>query len=104
GLWLVQECRRSFERQGSALNYADLARLAAEAKPFRTLINPDAAQFLNPADMPAEIRTWCTAHGQPPPETEGQFVRCALESLALKYRMVLGWLEELSGSRVEVVH
>lgn len=104
GLWLVQECHRSFERQGRSLGYADLARLAAEAPPFRSLINPDAAQFLSPADMPSEIRAWCESHGQPPPEAEGQFVRCALESLALKYRMVLGWLEELSGMPVEVVH
>lgn len=104
GLWLIQECRKSFERNGKSLNYADLARLAAEAQPFRSLINPDASQFLSPADMPEEIQSWCEAHGQPMPQSEGQFVRCALESLALKYRMVLGWLEELSGSRVDVLH
>src|SRR6185369_16121452 len=104
GLWLVQECRKSFERGGKSLNYADLARLAAEATPFSTLIDPDAPAFMSPADMPTEIRAWCAEHGQPAPETEGQFIRCSLESLALKYRMVLGWLEELSGTPVEVLH
>lgn len=104
GLWLVQECRRSFERQGKTLNYAEITHLAAEAMPFRSLIDPDAADFLNPPDMPSAFRKWCEARNQPAPETEGQFIRTALESLALKYRMVLGWLEELSGGRVEVIH
>lgn len=104
GLWLVQECRRSFERAGKALSYAELAHFAAESAPFGSLVDPDAATFLAPSDMPAEIRRWCQARGQRAPESEGQFIRCALESLALKYRMVLGWLEELAGARVEVIH
>jgi rhamnulokinase len=104
GLWLVQECRRSFERKGKVLSYADLTQLASAAPPVRTLFDPDAAAFLAPADMPAEIAKWCEAHGQPAPASEGEFVRGALESLALKYRMVLGWLEELSGMPVEVIH
>lgn len=104
GLWLVQECRRGFERQGKSLNYAELTHLAAEAHPFRSLIDPDDAAFLAPADMPAAITAWCEARGRPAPASEGEFVRTALESLALKYRLVLGWLEELAGSRVEVIH
>jgi rhamnulokinase len=104
GLWLVQECRRSFERRGKTLSYGDLTNLAAAARPFRTLVDPDAAEFLAPADMPAEIAKWCQARNQPVPESEGEFIRGSLESLALKYRMVLGWLEELSGGRVEVIH
>jgi rhamnulokinase len=104
GLWLVQECRRSFERQGRVLTYAELTHLAAEAKPFRALVDPDAAEFLAPADMPAEMGRWCTARGKTAPASEGEFVRTALESLALKYRMVLGWLEELAGAKVEVIH
>jgi rhamnulokinase len=104
GLWLVQECRRAFDRSGNSLNYAELTRLASEARPFCALVDPDAAEFLAPADMPAEIVKWCQARGRPAPSTEGEFVRTALESLALKYRMVLGWLEELSGSKVDVIH
>lgn len=104
GLWLVQECRRAFERQGRDLTYSELSRLAAEAAPFRALVDPDAPEFLNPADMPAALRTWCQVRGTAVPETDGALVRCALESLALKYRMVLGWLEELSGVKVDVLH
>ncbi|HUG94447.1 MAG TPA: rhamnulokinase family protein [Planctomycetaceae bacterium] len=104
GLWLVQQCRRSFERRGLAVDYAELTRLAAEAEPFRSLVDPDDGRFLNPDDMPAALAEFCRESGQPAPESEGQLVRCALESLALKYRVVLGWLEELTGTRVEVIH
>jgi rhamnulokinase len=104
GLWLVQECRRTFERRGKSLDYTTMTRLAAQAKPFRSLVDPDAPAFLAPADMPAEISNWCQSRGQPAPTSEGEFVRCALESLALKYRLVLSWLEELALSKVQVIH
>ena len=34
GLWLVQECRRTWTNQGEVLSYDDLTRLADEAGPF----------------------------------------------------------------------
>ncbi len=104
GLWLVQECRRSFERQGKAMDYARLTHLAEEAPAFRAFVDPDDSRFLAPPDMPTAIADWCREKGQPAPETEGQFVRCCLESLALKYRVVLGRLEELAGSKIDVIH
>ena len=104
GLWLVQECRRSFERQGRPLDYAEITRMAQAAEPFRSLVDPDDTSFLKPEDMPAAIRAWCRASGQLEPRNEGELVRCALESLALKYRLVLDWLQELSGTPVKVVH
>ena len=104
GLWLVQECRRSFGRKGNPLDYGQLTRLASDATAFRSLVDPDADQFLSPDDMPTALRDWCRESGQPVPENEGQLVRCALESLAFKYRMVLEWLEELTGTAVEVIH
>jgi len=104
GLWLVQECRRSFERRGRSMDFAELTQIASEAPAFRALIDPDDSGFLSPDDMPKAIQEWCRRTDQPVPETEGQIVRCALESLAMKYRMVLGWLEELTGTRIEVIH
>ncbi len=104
GLWLVQECRRSFERNGSAYDYGLLAQVARDAKPFRAFVDPDDRAFLAPHDMPEAMRDWCRQTNQEVPDSDGGVVRCALESLALKYRTVLGWLEELSGERVEVIH
>lgn len=104
GLWLVQECRKSFERNGNTYDYATLAQIAHDAPPFRAFVDPDAREFLSPDDMPSAIRDWCRKTGQEVPDTEGGLVRCALESLALKYRKVLGQLEELSGEKTEVIH
>ncbi len=104
GLWLVQECRRSFERHGKPLDYAPLIQLATAAAPFQSLIDPDDPQFLSPDDMPAAIQNFCQETNQPVPTTEGQLIRCCLESLALKYRVVMGWMEELTGTPIEVIH
>jgi rhamnulokinase len=104
GLWLVQQCKRSFDARGKTYEYKDLARLAAKASALRSLINPDDPRFLNPPDMPKAIQDFCGETRQPLPKTEGELIRCAYESLALKYRQVLGWLEELTGNRIEVIH
>ncbi|MGI9860366.1 rhamnulokinase family protein [Moorella naiadis] len=104
GLWLVQECRRTWARQGEALSYAELAALAREAKPLTAVVDPDHPAFLNPEDMPAAIQVYCRETGQPVPRTKGEIVRCALESLALKYRWVLEKLEGILGKQLPVIH
>jgi rhamnulokinase len=104
GLWLVQQCKRSFDNQGKGYDYSELAKLAAKAPALRSLVNPDDARFLNPPDMPKAIQDFCRQTGQPIPKAPGELVRCAYESLALKYRQVLGWLEELTSNRIEVIH
>ena len=104
GLWLVQQCKRAFDAKGRKMDYAELAKLAARAKPLRSIVNPDDDRFLNPPDMPRAIQEFCKETGQPVPRSEGELVRCAYESLALKYREVLGWLEELCGEHIEVIH
>ncbi|HKQ40450.1 MAG TPA: rhamnulokinase family protein [Verrucomicrobiae bacterium] len=104
GLWLVQECKRAFARNGKEFDYAELARLAMNVPPLRSVIDPDDTRFLNPPDMPATIQQYCRETSQPMPESEGQIIRCVYESLALKYAKVVGWLEELTGARIEVIH
>lgn len=104
GLWLVQECRRTWARGGEELSYAEITQLAAEAEPFRSIIDVDADEFFQPGNMPARIQKYCVRTGQPVPETKGAIVRCALESLALKYRWTLDRLEEMLGYRLEPIH
>jgi rhamnulokinase len=104
GLWLVQECRRAWERAGRSYTYPELMQLAAAAPPFVSLIDPDDASFILPASMPAAIADYCRRTGQPAPAEPGAVVRCALESLALRYRWVLERLEELLGRRLDVIH
>ena len=104
GLWLVQECHRVWELEGRAFSFKDLADLACTASPLVSLIDPDDAAFLAPGDMPSRVRAFCRRTGQPEPETEGETVRCALESLALKFRQVLMELESVLNRQMEVIH
>lgn len=104
GLWLVQQCRRSFAENGREFSYDQLAQLATEAPAFRSLVDPDDSRFLNPPDMPKAIAEFCRDTGQPVPETEGQFARCVFESLALTYAQVLEGLEALTSVKIEALH
>ena len=104
GLWLVQQCKRSFEAEGKTYDYSEIVHIADAAPAFRSLINPDDTRFLSPADMPAAIREYCRESGQPIPETDGALVRCCFESLALMYGTVIRWIEELTGTPIEVIH
>ncbi|MEK7765953.1 MAG: FGGY-family carbohydrate kinase, partial [bacterium] len=103
GLWLVQECQRQWEREGTAYRWEDLLARAEAAPPFAALVDPDAPEFLAPGDMPAALRAWCARAGQPAPDGVGPLVRCCLESLALKYRVVLDHLESLAGRQLETI-
>lgn len=104
GLWLVQECKYSFERKGQNYSHAQLVELAQQAQPFRSLIDPDAPAFYMPGHMPEKIADFCRSTGQPVPETPGQFIRCIMESLALKYRWSVESLASISGKRLDTIH
>lgn len=104
GLWLVQECRRSFAKSGQDLDYATLTAHAEAAPAFGALIDPDDQRFLNPPDMPTAVRELCAETKQAPPQEIGATVRCCLESLALKYRWVLERLEDIRGEKLEAIN
>jgi rhamnulokinase len=104
GLWLVQECRRTWAREGEPFSYDELTRMAAEAAPLQSFVEPDHGEFLKPGDMPRRIQAFCERTGQAVPQSSGEVVRCALESLALKYRWVLERLEEILDRRLEPIH
>ncbi len=104
GLWLVQECKRSFDQQGRNYDYIQLTEIAGTAQPFQSLVYPNDPCFLSPVDMAREMQQWCRERSLPVPETDGQLIRCALESLALKYRSVLEGVESLTGVKCEAIH
>jgi len=104
GLWLLQECRRTWASQGEPRSYAEWTEMAAGASPFFCVINVDDPAFASPGDMPERIRAYCRRTGQPVPEEKGALVRCILEGIALKYRLVLERLEETLGRRLEPIH
>jgi len=104
GLWLVQECRRIWKEKGDEYGWQELVRRANESQPLVSLVNPDHPSFTAPDDMPAAIAEFCRQHNEPAPESVGAVIRSALESLAMRYRMVLGWLESLTGGNIATIH
>ncbi len=104
GLWLVQECRREWLKQGNPYDFAALEQLAAAAPPLVSLINPNDPRFLSPDGMPEKIAAFCRETGQPVPADHGAFMRCIYESLALSYRAVLRRLEQLIGRKIGRLH
>jgi rhamnulokinase len=104
GLWVVQECRRTWVREGADYTYEALVSMAGGAAPFRSFIDPADPRFGKPGDMPARIREYCIETGQKPPSTPGETIRCVLESLALLYRHTMTMLEEATGRRLNMLH
>ena len=104
GLWLIQESRRQWQREGLDISFAEMEAAAKAATPFASLIDPDDPSFGTPGDMPGRIREFCKKTGQTVPESMGAVVRCIYESLALKYRMTANAIETLRGRRNKVIH
>lgn len=104
GLWLLQECRRTWAIEGREFDYGTLAAQAEGAEPFRSLVNPGDSRFLRPGSMPQKIAAFCRETGQPEPVSPGQFTRCIYESLALLYRRTLEELEAVTGRRIARLH
>jgi rhamnulokinase len=104
GLWLLQECRRVWSQGARTWSWEDLNRLAAAAKPLVSFIDPDAPDFMSPQNMPRAIVDFCATARQAVPQDEGAVSRCALDSLAMKFRHVLGMCEALAGGRIETIH
>ena len=103
GLWMVQCCRHSWGAEGNHYEYRELMELAASAPAFTHLIDPDDLSFLNAPNMPSEIDRFCAKTQQPAPANPGAYVRTILESLALKYRLVIANLEQVIGRRIEQI-
>lgn len=104
GLWLVQQCRATWQKAGQEYDYSDLVQLAEEAPPFSAFIDPNSPEFIIPGDHPDLVRAFCAKTGQPVPENEGAVIRVILESLALEYRLVIDQLVSLTGEDIEVIH
>jgi rhamnulokinase len=104
GLWILEECRRAWKREGLDMSHDGLLARAKAARPFAALIDPDDPSFLAPGGMPERVRAYLVRTGQPAPRDDGAIARCVLESLALKYRHILEQTERLSGRTFDKLH
>lgn len=104
GLWLIQESRRQWKREGEEYSYADLERMALSAEPFKCFIDPDSPEFTPPGDIPGRVREFCRKTGQYVPQTVGEIMRCIYESLAMKYRSTFSMIKECTGRDYPDIH
>ena len=103
GLWLLQECRHTWKQEGKAYTWMDMEALASEVPPMRSLIDPDAPDFLHPPDASGDhglLRTHGTARAR---ATVGEIARCCIDSLALRYRWVVEALEQVTGRQLKTI-
>ena len=104
GLWLIQESRRQWIREGQEYSFAELESMANESDQLQSFIDPDAAEFTPQGNIPERIRTYCERTGQIIPKDIGHYVRCIDESLALKYRMALEEIEDCTGKHYDTIY
>ena len=104
GLWLIQESKRQWKREGVELSFNELEQQAREATPFESFIDPDYPTFQTPGNMPKRIREYCEKTGQKVPQTEGEIIRCIAQSLAFKYRQTVEGMEDVTGNKYSVIN
>ena len=104
GLWLEQESKRQWAREGKQFTYDQLSDMAMASKPLQSLINPDDPSFMAPGNLPRRIKEFCEKTGQHVPENEGEVVRCIFESLALKYRWTVENMDAMMGRRTPFIN
>ena len=105
GLWIIQECKREWDRRGQEVSFGELVTLAQQAPAFKAVIDVDDPCFLAPGGMPERVRDYCRRTGQAVPEGMGEIARVVYEGLALKYRWAIERLEkDLLGHRIDVLH
>lgn len=103
GLWIYTEVKREFERREGKLDFDALDVEIQAAAPLQSFIDPDADDFMQPGRMVEKIKDFCARTGQKVPQTRGEVLRCALESLALKYRSALEGLEAILGKKFDTL-
>ncbi|MEI8294675.1 MAG: rhamnulokinase family protein [bacterium] len=88
GMWLLQECRRVWAEAGDLIEYGEMVELARHAN-APAIIDPDAPEFGKPCDMPQAILDWIKKTNQPAPASKAELIRVILESLAIKYGLMI---------------
>ena len=104
GMWLYERCRKEWPEEVRKLSHPELQGSAMQVEAFRSLINPDDAQFANPDSMINAIQQYCRKTNQPVPETPAEICRCIFDSLALRYKQVFQWMQEFAPFKLEVLH
>jgi rhamnulokinase len=104
GMWLLEECRRTWHLEGRDYEMPELLQLASAAQSFKTLIDPNDPLFAPPGGMPERIHTYCEERGLTPPQSDGEYAICILNSLAHAYKKTLQEISAVTGRKIELIH
>ena len=104
GMWIYERCRKEWPEEVRKLSHPELQGSAMQVEAFRSILNPDDAQFANPDSMINAIQQYCRKTNQPVPETPAEICRCIFDSLALRYKQVFQWMQEFAPFKLEVLH
>lgn len=104
GMWLLEQCRKEWEKEGKNYSYSDIVAMANNVQGFQYFVDPDHSSFVNPSSMLLAIKDFCVSTGQGAPNNDEAVVRCIFESLALKYRYVFSNLQKLAPFKIEKLH
>lgn len=104
GMWLLEQCRKEWEKEGTTYDYPTIVEMASSSAGFQSLVDPDHPSFTNPKSMTAALTDYCRQTGQVVPATHAAIVRCIFDSLALKYKYVLGKLQQVAPFPIERLH
>jgi len=104
GMWLLEQCRKEWEREGRKYSYSEIMEMAINANDMKSYVNPDDPRLANPASMSGMIAQICEENGMTPPSSDAGFIRCIFESLVRRYVVVLGMLSEMISFPIEKLH
>lgn len=104
GLWLMQETRRQWIREGEDISFKDIDKMLETEKSADVYIDPTRSEFVAPGNMPKRIDDFLIRTNQKIPASKGQTALCILESLALTYRYYIEALEKILGKKIDVIH
>jgi len=104
GMWLLEQSRKTWAKEGRTYNYAQIEAMAWEAVDFPSTVNPDDPRFAAPKDMDAEIKAALRESGQKVPQTDGEMISCIYHSLAKRYVDVIAMLQSFAPFKIEKLH
>ena len=104
GLWLCTGKQKTVDQRGKRILVWRTEKMALEAEPFQSFIDPDAPEFVAAGNIPERIREFCRRTGQKVPETIGEIMCCINQSLAMKYRYALEQIESCTGKHYPVIN
>lgn len=104
GMWLVQQCRSQWRREGQEHSYTDLTEMAEAAPALVSIVDPDSGRFLEVGNMVERIIDYCQSTHQTVPATKGEIIRAILQGLALRYRYTIDQLEKTAGISTDTIH